>query len=93
MKIVTVCGHGLGSSFIVEMNIKKALDELGLPDIEVSHSDLGSVTNADADFFVVGRDLLDAASGLDNVIALNSLIDYSELKTKLEENLKEKGVL
>ena len=25
MKIMAVCGHGLGSSFMLEMNIKKAL--------------------------------------------------------------------
>ncbi|MDR2748865.1 MAG: PTS sugar transporter subunit IIB [Bifidobacteriaceae bacterium] len=93
MKIVTVCGHGLGSSFMVEMNINKALSEFGLDDIEVSHSDLGSVTNADADIFVVGKDLADATSSLDNVITLDTLIDYPELKTKLEAALKEKGKL
>ena len=28
MKIMAVCGHGLGSSFMLEMNIKKALKKL-----------------------------------------------------------------
>lgn len=28
-KVLVVCGNGLGSSFIMEMNVKKALNELG----------------------------------------------------------------
>jgi len=30
MKILAVCAHGLGSSFLMEMNIKKALVKLGI---------------------------------------------------------------
>lgn len=29
-KILVVCGNGLGSSFIVEMNVKKILVEFGV---------------------------------------------------------------
>ncbi|MDV2887907.1 PTS lactose transporter subunit IIB, partial [Alkalihalophilus pseudofirmus] len=44
MKIAAVCGSGLGSSFMVEMNIKSILDQLGInqDDIEVTHFDMGS---------------------------------------------------
>ena len=30
MKILAVCGSGLGSSFMLEMNIKKVLTQLGV---------------------------------------------------------------
>ena len=30
MKIMAVCGSGLGSSFMVEMNIKKVLKKIGV---------------------------------------------------------------
>lgn len=30
MKIMALCGSGLGSSFMVEMNIKDAFNELGV---------------------------------------------------------------
>ena len=30
MKITAVCGTGLGSSFMLEMNVKKVLKELGV---------------------------------------------------------------
>lgn len=39
MKIMAICGSGLGSSFMVEMNIKKVLKKLNI-DAEVEHSDL-----------------------------------------------------
>jgi PTS system ascorbate-specific IIB component len=93
MKILTVCGHGLGSSFLVEMNIKNVLNELGVQDVEIGHSDLTSAATENADIFVVGRDLEQNVARLGNVILLNSLIDVGELKTKLEEALKGKGVL
>ncbi|MFP3489643.1 PTS sugar transporter subunit IIB, partial [Staphylococcus sp. SIMBA_130] len=38
-KILVVCGNGLGSSFIVEMNVKSILNELGI-EAEVDHTDL-----------------------------------------------------
>lgn len=39
MKIMAICGSGLGSSFMVEMNIKKVLKKLEI-EAEVEHSDL-----------------------------------------------------
>lgn len=38
MKIMAICGSGLGSSFMVEMNIKKVLKKLNI-DAEVEHSE------------------------------------------------------
>lgn len=38
MKIMAICGSGLGSSFMVEMNIKKVLKKMGV-EAEVEHSD------------------------------------------------------
>lgn len=39
MKIMAICGSGLGSSFMVEMNIKKVLKKLNIQ-ADVEHSDL-----------------------------------------------------
>ncbi|MCR0336736.1 PTS sugar transporter subunit IIB [[Clostridium] innocuum] len=93
MKIAAVCGTGLGSSFMIEMNIKKALAELGVTGIELSHYDLANTTNDLADVFVMGRDIAPAASHLKHVIALNSIIDKKELKEKMETLCKEKHLL
>lgn len=54
MKIMAICGSGLGSSFMVEMNIKKVLKKLNI-DAEVEHSDLSSATPGAADLFCNGQ--------------------------------------
>ncbi|MDO5696182.1 MAG: PTS sugar transporter subunit IIB [Eubacteriales bacterium] len=87
MKIIAVCGHGLGSSFMLEMNIKKALAAIGV-EAEVEHSDLGSVRAEDADYFVMGHDIAGSAPvPAEKVIALKSIIDKAELEEKLRETL------
>lgn len=93
MKIFAVCGSGLGSSFMVEMNIKEVLKDLNVSDVEVEHSDLGSVTNDSADLFVVGSDLEDSASSLEDLLVLDNILDKNELKSKISVYLEEKGIL
>lgn len=93
MKFMAMCSSGLGSSFLVEMNIKKALDSIGFTDYEVTHSDLGGASTNDADLFIVGRDLEDAASGFEPRIVLDSIIDQNELETKLRDHLSANGLI
>lgn len=85
MKILAVCGHGLGSSFMLERNLKSVLDKLSI-EAEVSHIDLASVTNDQADVFVVGRDL---ESGMASKVDSNKLIVLSSIisKKEIEEQL------
>ena len=61
MKIMAICGSGLGSSFMVEMNIKKVLKKLEI-EAEVEHSDLSSATPGAADLFVMAKDIAASAS-------------------------------
>lgn len=82
-KFLAVCSTGLGSSFMVRMNIEKILKEIGAEDIEVEHADLGSVAKGDAAAVFVGRDIAEAAEGLGDVVVLDSIIDMNELRTKV----------
>ena len=87
-KIMAVCGSGLGSSFMVEMNITEVLNELGLSDqYEGCHTSLADVTSNDADIFVTALDLAESASHLPNLIVLNSLLDKDELREKIKEKI------
>ena len=52
MKFAAVCGSGLGSSFMVEMNINSVLNDLGVSGVEVAHYDLGSAAPELADVFL-----------------------------------------
>ncbi len=83
MKIMAVCGHGLGSSFMLEMNIKKALKLIGV-EAEVERADLSSATPDAADLFVIGKDLSSSITVPENKkVVLNSIIDKKELEEKL----------
>lgn len=89
MKILVCCGSGLGSSFMIEMNIKKVINELNLSGIEVDHSDLASAKGIQADIYVGTRDIAVRLEDLGGeVISLNNMIDINELKEKLIEVLK-----
>lgn len=85
MKIMAVCGSGLGSSFLVEMNIKKVLQKIGV-EAEVEHSDLSSATPDAADLFVMAKDLADSSSvPKDRLVVLENIIDMNELEEKLSK--------
>ena len=97
-KILAVCGSGLGSSFMVEMNIKNVLKEfgveVGLGEMEVEHMDLGSVYPGVADLIVCGKDLKDNVERFGaELLVLDNIFDKTELKNKLEAVLKEKGII
>ncbi|MEK0174966.1 PTS sugar transporter subunit IIB [Tetragenococcus halophilus] len=96
MKIAAVCSSGLGSSFMVEMNMKDVLNDLGVAEqVEATHMDMGGAQANDADQFFVGKDLADAASDQfgDKVTVLNSLIDKDELREKIQSFLQEQYIL
>ncbi|XBS68642.1 PTS sugar transporter subunit IIB [Acerihabitans sp. KWT182] len=83
MKIMAICGSGLGSSFMVEMNIKKVLKKLDI-EAEVEHSDLSSAIPDTADLFVMAKDIADSARIPDDkLVVLSNIIDINELETKL----------
>lgn len=83
MKILVCCGSGLGSSFMIEMNIKNVLKELGVNG-EVSHCDLSSAAGNKSDIYVGTRDIATQLVGLGGeVVSLNNLIDKNELKEKI----------
>lgn len=90
-KFLAVCSTGLGSSFMVHMNIEKVLKELGVTGIDVDHADLGSVARGDADAIFVGRDVSEAAEGLGDVVVLNSIIDLNELRDKVGDAARRHG--
>ena len=86
-KILIVCGNGLGSSFIVEMNVKKIITELN-KEAEVSHTDLTSAKSETADILLSARDIAEHLSSHSaQVFGLSNLLDNNKIKEILSENL------
>jgi len=84
MKILVVCGNGLGSSFIMELNVKKALLELG-KDAEVAHTDLASAMAEQADIYIGAGDIIDQLdNGNRTIVRIVNMMSISEIQSKLE---------
>lgn len=84
MKILAICGSGLGSSLMLSMNVQDVLKAIGRTDIEVEHSDLSSADSISADYIVCGKDIADAMRGKGNLIVLDSILSKQELREKIE---------
>ena len=93
MKLVAVCGSGLGSSFMLEMNINSILNELGVSGVEVSHTDVGSATPDLADVWICATDIAESIQSLGEVVVLDNIIDTDSMREKLKEVLSAKGLL
>ncbi|AJC95072.1 PTS sugar transporter subunit IIB [Staphylococcus hyicus] len=94
MKILVVCGHGLGSSFMVEMNVQEVLKTLNLEStVDVEHSDIMTASPEMADLFICGRDLEENAARLGEVLILDNILDKQELENKLTAKLKELNII
>ncbi|WP_309090715.1 PTS sugar transporter subunit IIB [Domibacillus sp.] len=84
MKIMVVCGNGLGSSFIMEMNVKKALTEMGKT-ADVDHTDLASAKTEQADIFIGAADIVGQLNdGIRKIVTLENMMSIPEIKSKLE---------
>ena len=89
MNILVVCGNGLGSSFIVEMNVKKVFKELNI-DAEVSHTDLATAKTEKADYYIGSHDLIhNLEDGKRKIIALTNLLSQEELKAAIQKHIVE----
>lgn len=93
MRIVAVCGVGVGTSAILKLNAERALAREGLS-AEVSASDLDgvAVAAADAQVILVASELADAvraAIGRNwaELVPVENIFDVDEIATKLEASI------
>lgn len=83
MKILAVCGMGLGSSMVLKLTLGKVLKQLSLKaDVEVS--DIGSAHSQQADLIVTSAELAERLTGTHiPVIVIKNYVDQKEMKDKL----------
>jgi PTS system ascorbate-specific IIB component len=87
MKILVVCGIGLGSSFIIEMNVKKVLKELGIEG-EVSHTDLTTGKTEKADYYIGSPEIMEQLdNGTRKTISLTNLFSMPELTEAIKKHI------
>lgn len=80
MKILAVCGFGVGSSMVLKMTLEKAVKELGI-DAEVKNTDIASAKAEQADVYFTSAELKpDLESSTDKpVYAIKRYMDKDEV--------------
>ncbi|AMC93962.1 PTS ascorbate transporter subunit IIB [Erysipelothrix larvae] len=86
MKILAVCGFGVGSSMILRMSIEKACKDLGIV-AEVENTDVSSAQGAQVDLVFTSNELATQlrSSVKCPVVAIHRYMDKEEVKGKLQE--------
>ena len=85
--IVCCCSNGLGSSMIMEMNLKRALAASGRSDITVRHIPLSEANSFTDELYVVGLDIAPQMKDFKRVVVIKDMISTDEFKDKLNRAL------
>ena len=89
MKIVTICGAGIGSSGILKVNAERVLKKLDI-EATVTAVDLDSLADLakDAQVILTSAEFVEAiGKTFADVIVIENYFDTQELTTKLEAAL------
>jgi len=89
MKIVALCGVGIGTSAILKVNAERALERLDIV-ADVTAADIASVklAAADAQVILTSSELVPSIGKTNaDVIVIDNFFDLDELTAKLETAL------
>lgn len=91
MKILAVCGFGVGSSMVLKMTIDKVVKELGIK-ADVENTDISSAKAMTADVYFTSQELLgELKKSVKNpVYPIKKYMDSNEVRTQLEIFLEER---
>jgi PTS system ascorbate-specific IIB component len=90
MRILTVCGMGLGTGLLLRMNTEAALAKLGVDDAIVEVADIGSARGmgATADIVLTSTELAEQLGPVKGrLVTVTNFFDKGEIERKLSEAL------
>ncbi|WP_404455279.1 PTS sugar transporter subunit IIB [Virgibacillus necropolis] len=85
MKILAVCGNGLGSSMVLKMTAEAVLKDLGMK-ASVKTADIGSAKSEQTDIIVTSEQFSNMLTGNVDapIVTVKNYVDRDEMKEKLE---------
>ena len=92
MKVMCVCGFGMGSSLILKMSVESAMRELGVA-CDVEHWAAGTMEGIKCDLIVTAEDFRETFGGRDDVVFVQNIVKVPEIKEALKEYLEKKNLL
>lgn len=90
MKILTVCGMGLGTGLLLRMNTEAALKSIGVEDATVEVADISSAKGmgASADIVLTSSELAEQLGPVKGtLVTVTNFFDKGEIERKLREAL------
>lgn len=88
LKVVTVCGNGIGSSLMLKMKIEEIAKENGIA-ISAESTDSNSATGKDADLFVTVKEFADIFKNGQKVAYTRSYMNKKKITEDVLPTLKE----
>jgi len=83
MKILAVCGMGLGSSLLLRMQIEGALKELGVTGATVEVADISTAKAVPADVIVTSPQFAPMLTGRVPVVTIQNYVNKQEMRQKM----------
>jgi PTS system ascorbate-specific IIB component len=92
VKILAVCGMGLGSGLLLRMQAEKALKQLGVQaDVEVSDMGSARALSATADLIITSEELAQQLGNVKpRIVTITNFVSLTEMVAKLGEALKDR---
>ena len=91
MKILAVCGMGLGSSLLLRIGVEEVLRELHV-DASVEAVDITTAKAGGADLIVTSAQFAEMLQGVGvPVVSIHDYVDRGEMRQKLRRALKIEG--
>lgn len=88
MKIVTICGNGIGSSLMCKMKIEEIVEEEGLTGISVESSDFNGALSKGADLYVSVEEFTKQLPAEVNTAIITSYVSKKKIKKEVLEKIK-----
>jgi PTS system ascorbate-specific IIB component len=95
LKVLTVCGAGVGTSTLLRVNVQETFKSFSLPGkVHVENTSMSRAKGTQCDVIITFESFAsEARSFCPSVIVINNLMDMKELKAKIGTFLKEKNLI
>ncbi|ESK64880.1 MULTISPECIES: PTS sugar transporter subunit IIB [Abiotrophia] len=88
IKVVTVCGNGIGSSLLLRFKVETIAKDLGI-DVDVESCDSNAAVGKNADLYVTVKEFKDIFPEGTKVCLVPSYTNRKKIETELVPILKE----
>lgn len=88
MKIVTICGNGIGSSLMCRMKIEEILEEENILGCTVESADFNSALSKGADLYVSVEELISQLPNDVEKVVIRSYVNKKKIKEDVLEKIR-----